>query len=104
MIDPSPNAPKRRATRARGPIAPSSLAWVQDHRTTSLAAVMASLRRRLRSDASRGGRSIMGRDGTPARLPSGGRLLQDVHAAGRAEPDHVGEADAGALDLAVTGL
>ena len=37
----------------------------------------------------------------------GGRdrgLLQDVHAARRAEPDHVGQPDAGPLDLAVAGL
>ena len=36
--------------------------------------------------------------------PSGRRLLQDVHAAGRAQPDDVGQADLGALDLAVAGL
>src|SRR5689334_4285665 len=35
---------------------------------------------------------------------SGGGALQDVHAAGRAEPDHVGEPDLGAVDLAVAGL
>ena len=41
-------------------------------------------------------------DGGPA--GSGGRLLQDVDAAGRAEADDVGQADLGALDLAVAGL
>src|SRR3954464_11072309 len=35
---------------------------------------------------------------------SGGRALQDVDAAGRAEPDHVGQADLGVLDLAIAGL
>jgi hypothetical protein len=34
----------------------------------------------------------------------GGGLLQDVDAAGRAEADHVGQADLGTLDLAVAGL
>src|SRR5690606_37877087 len=35
---------------------------------------------------------------------SGCGLLEDVDAAGRAEADHVGQADLGALDLAVAGL
>jgi two-component system OmpR family sensor kinase len=45
------------------------------------------------------------------RLPAGGApaasdggALEDVHAAGRAEADHVGEPDPSALDLPVTGL
>src|SRR5688572_13229041 len=33
-----------------------------------------------------------------------GRLLQDVHATRRAEADDVGQADLGALDLAIAGL
>jgi len=35
---------------------------------------------------------------------SDGLLLQDVHRAGRAEADDVGEADLGVWDLAVAGL
>ena len=40
----------------------------------------------------------------PARRVLRRRLLQDVHAAGRAQPDDVGQPDLGALDLAVAGL
>src|SRR2546422_1057215 len=37
-------------------------------------------------------------------MTSDGGLLQDVDAAGRAEPDHVGQTDLGLGDLAVAGL
>ena len=43
------------------------------------------------------------RDGRRDRPGSGG-LLEDVHTARRAETDHVGEADLGALHLAITRL
>ena len=51
-------------------------------------------------------RSSSSTEASPSRrtVPSGGGLLEDVDAAGRAEADHVGQADLGALDLAVAGF
>src|SRR4051794_3837860 len=58
-------------------------------------------------DQSELGRRGKGSPSTPSRLISlclRGGLLEDVHAAGGPETDHVRQTDLGALDLAVAGL
>ncbi len=64
MMLPSPKAPKRRAMRDRGPMAPSRLAQSHDQRTTSEPAVSRSLRTRVASVAGGGGRSSIERPPT----------------------------------------